>query len=187
VSPPLAYYAGETLFLNGAILREGYMVNPVITEVSQETQNFNHGCLSVPCPNRCAVTSPMTIRVTYLDPLDEMREHDVNYTGTDAVVLWHELTHIVSGKTYMDVTFEALPVNDLLQFYKLINNELRLRKTTAQKNIPELTVPPFHFSVRIDNGVPRLDSKVLEEIIPKISDETLMGLSNQAHCVLKSR
>lgn len=31
------------------------MVNPVITSISQETQAFNHACLSVPCANRCSV------------------------------------------------------------------------------------------------------------------------------------
>ncbi|MGH7249597.1 MAG: peptide deformylase, partial [Minisyncoccia bacterium] len=77
------------------------MVNPEITSVSQESQRFNHACLSVPCGNRCAVMSPMEISVTYQDPFENMQTKQVRCAGMDAVVLWHELTHILEGKTYM--------------------------------------------------------------------------------------
>jgi peptide deformylase len=162
------------------------MVNPVITAVSKETQNFNHACLSVPCANRCTVVSPMEMNVTYQDPSEEMRLKEVKLSGIDAVVLWHELTHIIDGKTYMDVTFETLPIEDLVQFQKMVHNEIQRRQDEGYAEVPELTVPPFHFSVKVNNiGVPRLDSKELAEVLSKMTEETLSGLLNQVSASLK--
>jgi len=164
------------------------MVNPVITAISKETQNFNHACLSVPCANRCAVISPMEMSVKYQDPLDKMREKDAKYTGIDAVVLWHELTHIVYGKTYMDVTLESLPTEDLLQFKKMLIDEIPRRQQERYSDVPELTVPPFHFSVKINkDGIPNLDPKELAEVLAKMSEDTLCGLLTQAQEVIKKK
>lgn len=158
------------------------MVNPVISAVSKETQHFNHACLSVPCANRCAVVSPMKMKVRYQDPLEEMRIKEVQLSGADAVVLWHELTHIIYGKTYMDVTFESLPIEDFVQFQEMLHHEIQRRQEEGYNQVPELTVPPFHCSVKVnDIGVPRLDSKALAEVLPKMTEETLSGLLNQAY------
>lgn len=164
------------------------MINPVIMAVSKETQNFNHACLSVPCANRCAVASPMEMGVRFQDPLDGMLVKEAKYTGIDAVVLWHELTHIVYGKTYIDVTFESLPSADLLQFRKMLINEISRCQDASYSNVPELTVPPFHFSVKINvDGIPKLDPTELAAVLPKMSEETLYGLLNQATELLKKR
>lgn len=164
------------------------MVNPVITTTSQETQPFNHACLSVPCANRCSVVSPKEISVSYQDPLDEMKVKNAAYVGIDAVVLWHELTHIVDGKTYMDVTFESLSLEDCLQSRNLLHREIQNRTKVNYSKIPELTVPPFHLSVKIDKeGVSRLDSDVLTEVLPKISEETLYGMFTQVTALLKKK
>ncbi|WP_207384438.1 hypothetical protein, partial [Legionella nautarum] len=97
----------------------------------------------------------------------------------------YQLTHILSGKTYMDVTFESLPLDDLHQFQKILKTELKSRRVQSHDHLPELTVPPFHLSVKIEDAIPRLDQKALLDVISKISDETLAGLSQQAHCALK--
>jgi peptide deformylase len=164
------------------------MLNPVITAVSKETQQFNHACLSVPCANRCAVLSPMEIIVKYQDPMDKMIVKEDKYTGIDAVVLWHELTHIVYGKTYMDVTFESLPVEDLLQFQKMLTNEMKSRQEKSYSQVPELSVPPFHFSVKINKeSIPKLAHEELAAVLPKMSEDTLYGLLNQANELLKKK
>ncbi|RUQ85151.1 peptide deformylase [Legionella septentrionalis] len=164
------------------------MVNPVITAVSKETQNFNHACLSVPCGNRCAVVSPMEMSVKYQDPLEGMKNREVHLKGIDAVVLWHELTHIVYGKTYIDVTFESLPKDELVKFKEMLTEEIRQRQEEGYSQIPELTVPPFHFSVKINTpGKPQLDPKELADVLPKMSEETLEGLLNQANEFLKKK
>jgi peptide deformylase len=164
------------------------MVNPVITATSTETQKFNHACLSVPCANRCAVASPMEMSVRYRDPLAEMQFKEVKLTGVDAVVLWHELTHIVYGKTYMDVTFDALPLEDLIQFKRMLNDELRSRHEEGYSQIPDLTVPPFHFSDKVNEaGTAKLDAKELAEVLPKMTEETLSGLLKQANELVKKK
>lgn len=164
------------------------MVNPEITAVSQETQKFNHACLSVPCANRCTVVSPMEMQVKYQDPLEKMRIKEVLVSGVDAVVLWHELTHIIYGKTYMDVIFEELPIDELMQFKKMVCSEIQVRKNKNYTQVPTLIVPPFHFSVKVnDLGEPRLDAQELAEVLPKMTEETLSGLLNQVNLVLKKK
>lgn len=164
------------------------MLNPVITSVSKDMQQFNHACLSVPCGNRCAVLSPVEIRVKYKDPLDKMAIKEASYKGIDAVVLWHELTHILDGKTYLDVTFEALSEDQLLKFFTMLNAEIKHRLIDSQLNIPELSVPPFHLSVKINaEGIPQLDSDELAAVLPKMTDETLSGLLSQANLQLKKK
>lgn len=165
------------------------ILNPVITAVSKETQKFDHACLSVPCANRCAVLSPMEISVRYNDPLDKMTVKEDKYTGVDAVVLWHELTHILHGKTYMDKTFESLSIEELSQFQKMLNSEIGHRQEKNYSHIPELSVPPFHLSVKINakKGIPKLDPTALAAVLPKMSEETLSGLLSQANQLLKKR
>ena len=164
------------------------MVNPLITAVSKDTQYFNHACLSVPCPNRCAVVSPKEMSVRYQDPNDDLRVKEETFRGIDAVVLWHELTHIIYGKTYMDITFESISVDDLLQFRKMLIAENMCRRTGAALQIPDLTVPPFHFSVKMNaEGIPTLDPLELAAVLRKMSEETLNGLLNQAQDLLKKK
>lgn len=164
------------------------MLNPVITSMSKETQNFNHACLSVPCGNRCAVISPLEMSVRYQDPLDNMRMKEITLTGVDAVVLWHELTHIIYGKTYMDVTFESLPTEELLQFKKMLHGEIQRRKVEGCAQVPELTVPPFYFSVQVSQtGVIRLDARELAQALPKMAEQTVVGLLIQSDEVLKKK
>ncbi|MBA2650768.1 MAG: peptide deformylase [Tatlockia sp.] len=164
------------------------MINPVITAISQETQSFNHGCLSVPCSNRCTVLSPIEMSVTYKDPIEEMSLNQVTFSGVNAVVLWHELTHILSGKTYMDVIFESLSLEDLNQFQKMLLDELQNRTVENYNYLPELTVPPFHLSVKANSlGFTRLDKTELDNVLPNMTDETLAGLLNQAQCVLRKK
>ncbi|MFC3908829.1 peptide deformylase [Legionella dresdenensis] len=163
------------------------MVNPIIISVSQETQNFNHACLSVPCPNRCAVKSPVEISVAYQDPAKNMQSQQVTLKGVDAVVLWHELTHILDGKTYMDVTFENLPLDDLAQFQKMVDEELYKRQKEEFTYLPQLTVPPFYFSVKMEqNGTTKLDINELANVLPRMAEETLDGLRTQANRLLKN-
>jgi peptide deformylase len=156
------------------------LVNPVITAQSEEAQHFNHGCLSVPCGNRCTVMSPWEISVSYQDPLEGMTAKKLTCSGVDAVVLWHELTHILAGKTYMDVTFESLPIEELNLFQRMVQEEVQIRQVAHYVRIPCLTVPPFHLSVKINEaGIPRLDEKELYNALANMTDDTLAGLHSQ--------
>lgn len=164
------------------------MVNPLVTGISQETQPFNHACLSVPCANRCTVVSPAQMSVRYQDPVDAMATKEVTLTGIDAVVLWHELSHIVDGKTYMDATFNALPREDLTKMINMLHDEIQRRHDKEYTEIPQLSVPPFHLSVKTDeNGELRLEPIEWAKALPNMTDETLLGLFNQANQHLKKK
>lgn len=160
------------------------MVNPTIISSSKTTQNFNHACLSVPCPNRCSVRSPEALTVEYLDPTNNMEVVQLTLSGVDAVVLWHELTHILDGKTYIDAVFEQLTTPDLYKFETLLRNE----QSSREKNnaiIRELTVPPFYFTVTsFEDGSSQLDEEALIEVLGKMTDETLSGLLTRCQYII---
>lgn len=163
------------------------MINPSIIAYSKETQNFNHACLSVPCSNRCEVKSPQEITVAYQDPTKNMAIVKITLKDVDAVVLWHELTHIVDGKTYIDVAFNSLTIDELKKFEILITKEIKERKS-GNAPIPELSVPPFYFTVKInDAGQAKLDERVLTAVLPKMTSETLSGLMNQCNFALRAK
>jgi hypothetical protein len=66
--------------------------------------------------------------------------------------------------------------------------EIQGRQTKNYTEIPELTVPPFHLSVKVNtDDAPRLDAKELDKVLPKITMETLLELLNQAHVALKKK
>jgi peptide deformylase len=160
------------------------MVNPLITNMSQEKQPFNHGCLSVPCANRCTVLSPREISVKYQDPLDNLIIKQLTYSGIDAVVLWHELTHILLGKTYMDVVFESIALTERAQFKLMLENEVQKRQLDTPGCIPCLNSPPFYLSVKINEaGTLGLDIQELADVLPNMTDETIYGLANQIRLI----
>jgi len=151
------------------------MLNPIIINTSSESQNFNHGCLSVPCSNRCEVSSPTEITVKYQDPTNNMSVNQLTLIGVDAVVLWHELTHIIGGKTYIDITFNALDIDQLSVFETLLSQEQENRNQ-GNYSIPEIMTLPFHLTVKIIDAKPILDVTALEMLLPKMTHETLNGL-----------
>lgn len=161
--------------------RASIMVNPTIISMSQDSQDFNHACLSVPCGNRCAVTSPAEISVSFQDPLDNMRVKKLQSKHAEAVVLWHELTHILDGKTYMDVMLERLSAKNLTLFQGMVDEEIQRRHPQTEAQIPELTVPPFYISVKIDAlGEPQLDTHELINALSNMTEETLRGLEERS-------
>lgn len=163
------------------------MVNPVVQALSPTSQTFNHACLSVPCANRCEVRSPLEMRVSYQDPLDKMRFKTVSLSGIDAVVLWHELTHILEGKTYMDVVFERLARDELLRFRAIIGLELHTRQQERYNSVPELSVPPFHVTVQINEfGQAQLKREELAAVLVNMTTETLWGLFTQVDMALNT-
>lgn len=164
------------------------MVNPIITAVSDTTQTFNHGCLSIPCANRCTVISPTKISVTYQDPFNGMQVKKISLADVDAVVLWHELNHINHGKTYMDITFDSLATKDLIEFKNLMNSETERRHNQSFDQVPELAAPSFYHSVKVtDCGILQLDTKELTQVLPKMTDETLFGLMILANTYLEKK
>lgn len=74
------------------------LINPVITEKSEETQTGNEGCLSI--PDRCEViTRPMRVSVRAQNRYGE--NITVTGEGLKARALCHEIDHL-DGVLYID-------------------------------------------------------------------------------------
>lgn len=73
-------------------------INPEIYEVSEETDLFNEGCLSLPGLHE-DVRRPIAIRMRYLD--ENFVEHDELFEGFRARVIQHEYDHL-EGKVFTD-------------------------------------------------------------------------------------
>lgn len=73
-------------------------INPEIYAVSEETDLFNEGCLSLPGLHE-DVRRPVAIRMRYLD--EDFVEHDEEFDGFRARVIQHEYDHL-DGKVFTD-------------------------------------------------------------------------------------
>lgn len=73
-------------------------INPEIYAVSEETDLFNEGCLSLPGLYE-NVRRPVAIRMRYLD--ENFEEHDEEFDGLRARVIQHEYDHL-GGKVFVD-------------------------------------------------------------------------------------
>ncbi len=73
-------------------------INADIYAVSEETDLFNEGCLSLPGLNE-DVRRPVAIRMRWLDT--DFVEHDEEFDGLRARVIQHEYDHI-EGKVFTD-------------------------------------------------------------------------------------
>lgn len=74
------------------------LINPVITEKSEETQTGNEGCLSI--PDRCeTVTRPMRVTVRAQNRFGE--NFTLSGEGLKARALCHEIDHL-DGVLYID-------------------------------------------------------------------------------------
>lgn len=74
------------------------MINPTITDSSEEAESSEEGCLSVPGINE-TVSRPKRIKITYSD-LDFV-EHTAEYEGFIARVIQHEYDHL-EGHLFTD-------------------------------------------------------------------------------------
>lgn len=73
-------------------------INPEIYEVSEETELFNEGCLSLPGLHE-DVRRPVAVKMRYLD--ENFEPHDELFDGFRARVIQHEYDHL-DGKVFTD-------------------------------------------------------------------------------------
>jgi peptide deformylase len=153
------------------------MLNPEILSHSERTQTFYHGCLSIPGSNRWAVKSPQTIHVSYKDPINHAKQVNLTVSDTDAVVLWHEFSHILDGKTYIEIVFRELDLATRNRMEDMMLQEKTQRQTQG-KTVPQCTfLPPFHHTIHITpEGLYQFDEKAFLAVLPQMTDQTLTGL-----------
>jgi len=75
------------------------MINPEITEHSEETETEIEGCLSFP-GYYTKIDRFKTITVEYLD--EEFREQTANYSGYKARVIQHEMDHLSGSPSLLE-------------------------------------------------------------------------------------
>lgn len=148
------------------------MVDPYIVAQSEDIQTFTHACLSLPCPNRADIASPQTMRVTYKDPFQGLKSVEAEFEGVAAVVLWHELNHILEGKTYLDTALSALSREDLKLFYTLLEKELAKRRPVVAL---ESNAPLVSIAIN-QKGYSYLKPEVLMEVMAATNLDVLRGM-----------
>jgi peptide deformylase len=75
-----------------------HFVNPEIIAVSEETAEYEEGCLSIPEVFE-NVTRPKAVRIRYLDRDGVLKEHDCE--GLMATCIQHEIDHL-NGVLFID-------------------------------------------------------------------------------------
>ena len=85
------------------------LINPVITEVSEETQCGREGCLSLP-GRQGVVTRPYAVKVKAVDRKGEPFELEAE--GFFARAICHELDHL-EGRLYIDVMDRELTPEEI--------------------------------------------------------------------------
>lgn len=75
-----------------------FMINPEIIEKSDETSEFEEGCLSLPT-GRAKVTRPAEITVRWTDPNREVKTE--TFKGIMATCVQHEIDHL-DGILFID-------------------------------------------------------------------------------------
>ena len=73
-------------------------INPEILDVSEETNSYNEGCLSIP-EQYAEVERPATCRVKWLD--ESGAEHEETLDGLLATCMQHEIDHL-NGVLFID-------------------------------------------------------------------------------------
>lgn len=127
------------------------IVNPIVVASSENQQVFRHGCLSIPGKLRADLLTPESITLAYLrfDGKYFYSEQQV-FTGLPAVILQHELNHILYGLTYFDCCLSYLSraeqqnMSDLLT--KMCSNrvEPQARPETSDEYDKFLTIDKQH-------------------------------------------
>lgn len=80
------------------IIPNQLIINPIIEPLTEETEGFWEGCLSIP-GMRCYVERPKGIRMTWRD--EKFNEYQEEIYGFRAIVLQHEVDHLY-GTLYVD-------------------------------------------------------------------------------------
>lgn len=75
------------------------LINPVITETSEETDTYNEGCLSAP-DQFVFVTRPSEITIRYNHPTSPFDPIERKFAGMEAKIIQHEIDHL-NGITFL--------------------------------------------------------------------------------------
>ncbi len=98
-----------------------FLINPEIIEASENLQECEEGCLSVP-KQFATITRPAEVTVKYLDKKGNVSQ--IKADGLLAVVLQHEIDHL-NGKVFID-------------YLSPLKRKILLRKLQKERRLNEL-------------------------------------------------
>jgi peptide deformylase len=161
------------------------MLNPSLLKSSEENLGFYHGCLSIPGNLRAELKTPQEITVAYqkLLPEGRLEREEATLSGFPAVVLQHELNHILYGKTYFDCCLAHLNHDDKKALLEALLEEEKKRE--QQKESAPLLAPPlnedfYRFIHLGEKGETTLDRAILKKALSTtLSSATISGLKKQ--------
>lgn len=85
-------------YLNQPAVKYRVLINPIIEPLTDKTQGFFEGCLSIP-GMRGFVERPNRIKLTYYDTNEDQKQEIID--GFEAIVVQHECDHL-DGVLYVD-------------------------------------------------------------------------------------
>lgn len=156
------------------------MVNPKIVASSQETTAFYHACLSVPGKLRGELHTPREISLEYknIQADGSLTVERATLREVHAVVLQHELNHILEGKTYFDCCVAALKREDRSLLLETLEAEVRKREVLGLVKTAEKQ--EFYRFIHIKPGAGMvLEPALLKKGLGELTMETLLGLKKQ--------
>ena len=104
------------------------MINPVLLEESEETADYNEGCLSVP-DIHADITRPARIKVKYLNEKGEEVTEELD--GFKCRMVQHEMDHLI-GKMFVD---RATPIRKKMiagKLNKIADGKIRTHYKVAR-------------------------------------------------------
>ncbi len=152
---------------------EFILINPSLVAVSHTTHLLagGEGCLSVSGCLRGDIERYKSITVSYYDANGNFFEN-AHFTDMTAIIVQHELAHILHGQVYLQSVIEKLTPLQQQQLKKLI--AATLQTTTSDTNInPNLRDHVF----KLENGQIQYDENKLRRALNNTPQSTLMAIS----------
>lgn len=146
-------------------------INPTITSVSKETEDFAEGCLSVQGTLRALVVRPVSLTVGYQDIVGN--KHSIHLTGSDARVMLHEIDHILNGKVYIQRIIEELTI---YQLNRLINIFGQILPQADSHAIGSTFTSPVVIFKRNSDGTLMFDDNEIQHVFSSMSVNVLNGI-----------
>lgn len=137
------------------------MVNPLITQLSEEMEDGSEGCLSVPCL-RLNVKRHQVLNLTWQDL--EGNRHQQSFSGFVARIIQHEIDHL-DGVLFPDrAVFSGDGKISAMQL-KAVNNLALLRETRLLvHNITNFVVMNFTANILLAAGASPVMAHAVNEV-----------------------
>lgn len=162
------------------------MINPRIVSQAETTEPFPHACLSMPNGLRGVIHSPTETTVAYLtlEGDDNLVPHEETYKhegDVGAIVLFHELSHILSGKMFFDHALAALKPKILQELLDIVTARIEARRG---QDSHELKVPGRYV---VFDGEGNFDQQEFGYALDHSTDYVLQGMQDRIKFHLQAK